>query len=103
VGDEGATTVSARFRLSNLDPKSVGMALLSLGNAVPYSCDAKNGAISLAIRDGSCDQSAVSPRGGVGGRRPASASGNVGVPPARATTAPNRRCEGGCGGHGGRP
>lgn len=53
VIDTGVTTVSAKIPgFQNLDPKSVGMALLSLGNAVPYSYDAKNGAISLAVRDG---------------------------------------------------
>ncbi|HEY0371469.1 MAG TPA: polysaccharide deacetylase family protein [Thermoanaerobaculia bacterium] len=53
VIDTGVTTVSAKIpNFQNLDPKSVGMALLSLGNAVPYSYDAKNGAISLAVRDG---------------------------------------------------
>ena len=53
VIDTGVTTISAKIpNFQTLDPKSVGMALLSLGNAVPYSYDAKNGAISLAIRDG---------------------------------------------------
>ena len=52
VIDTGVTMVSAKIpNHQNLDPKSVGMALLSLGNAVPYSYDAKNGAISLAVRD----------------------------------------------------
>lgn len=53
VIDSGVTSVSARIPgHENLDPKSVGMALLSLGSIVPYSYDAKNGAISLAVRDG---------------------------------------------------
>jgi peptidoglycan/xylan/chitin deacetylase (PgdA/CDA1 family) len=53
VIDPAVTTVSAKIpNHQNLDPRSVGMALLSLGNAVPYSYDAKNGAISLAVRDG---------------------------------------------------
>jgi peptidoglycan/xylan/chitin deacetylase (PgdA/CDA1 family) len=54
VVDSGVTTViSAKIPgYQNLDPKSVGMALLSLGAAVPYSYDAKNGAISIAVRDG---------------------------------------------------
>lgn len=53
VIDSGVTTVSAKIPgYQNLDPKSVGMALLSLGSAVPYSYDATNGAISLAIREG---------------------------------------------------
>ena len=53
VIDSGVTTVSARIPgFENLDPKSVGMALLSLGSTVPYSYDATSGSISLAIRDG---------------------------------------------------
>ncbi len=53
VIDSGVTMVSAKIpNYQNLDPKSVGMALLSLGNAVPYSYDATNGSISLAIREG---------------------------------------------------
>lgn len=53
VIDAAVTTISARIpNHDSLDPRSVGMALLSLGAAVPYSYDAKNGAISLAIRDG---------------------------------------------------
>lgn len=53
VVDAGVTTVSAKIPgFQNLDPKSVGMALLSLGNAVPFSYDARNGAISIAVRDG---------------------------------------------------
>lgn len=53
VVDPGVTTVSAKIpNFQNLDPRSVGMALLSLGSAVPYSYDARNGAISMAVRDG---------------------------------------------------
>jgi peptidoglycan/xylan/chitin deacetylase (PgdA/CDA1 family) len=53
VVDAGVTMVSARIPgFQNLDPRSVGMALLSLGSAVPYSYDARNGAISIAVRDG---------------------------------------------------
>jgi peptidoglycan/xylan/chitin deacetylase (PgdA/CDA1 family) len=53
VIDTGVTMVSAKIpNYQTLDPKSVGMALLSLGNAVPYSYDAKNGAISLAVSEG---------------------------------------------------
>ena len=49
----GVTTVSAKIPdFQNLDPRSVGMALLSLGSAVPYRYDARNGAISIAVRDG---------------------------------------------------
>jgi peptidoglycan/xylan/chitin deacetylase (PgdA/CDA1 family) len=53
VIDAAVTTISAKIpNHDSLDPRSVGMALLSLGAAVPYSYDAKNGAISLTIRDG---------------------------------------------------
>lgn len=53
VIDSGVTMVSAKIpNFQDLDPKSVGMALLSLGNAVPYSYDATSGAISLAVREG---------------------------------------------------
>jgi peptidoglycan/xylan/chitin deacetylase (PgdA/CDA1 family) len=53
VLDAGVSVISAKIPgYQNLDPKSVGMALLSLGSIVPYSYDAKNGAISLAVRDG---------------------------------------------------
>jgi len=51
--DTGVNTISARIPgFQNLDPKSVGMALLSLGSAVPFSYDARNGAISIAVREG---------------------------------------------------
>jgi peptidoglycan/xylan/chitin deacetylase (PgdA/CDA1 family) len=53
VVDPAVTTVSAKIAsFDSLDPKSVGMALLSLGSTVPYSYDATTGAISLAVRDG---------------------------------------------------
>jgi hypothetical protein len=53
VVDPRVTTVSAKIpNFQNLDPRSVGMALLSLGSAVPYSYDARNGAVSIAVRDG---------------------------------------------------
>jgi peptidoglycan/xylan/chitin deacetylase (PgdA/CDA1 family) len=53
VVDSGVTTVSAKIpNHKTLDPRSVGMALLSLGTTVPYSYDARSGAISLALRDG---------------------------------------------------
>jgi peptidoglycan/xylan/chitin deacetylase (PgdA/CDA1 family) len=52
VVDPAVTMISAKIPdFQNLDPRSVGMALLSLGSAVPYSYDAKNGAISIAVRD----------------------------------------------------
>lgn len=53
TGVTGVTTISAKIpNYQNLDPKSVGMALLSMKDMVPYSYDAKNGAISIAVRDG---------------------------------------------------
>ncbi|HUR82339.1 MAG TPA: polysaccharide deacetylase family protein [Thermoanaerobaculia bacterium] len=53
VVDPAATMISAKIaNFQNLDPRSVGMALLSLGSAVPYSYDPRNGAISIAVRDG---------------------------------------------------
>ena len=53
VVDAGVTLVSAKIPdFQNLDPRSVGMALLSLGSTVPYRYDARNGAISIAVRDG---------------------------------------------------
>ena len=51
--EAGLMTISAKIRgFQTLDPKSVGMALLSLGSAVPYSYDARDGSISLVVRDG---------------------------------------------------
>lgn len=51
--DESTTIISAKIpSFESLDPKSVGMALLSLGSAVPYSYDARNGEIRLTVRDG---------------------------------------------------
>jgi peptidoglycan/xylan/chitin deacetylase (PgdA/CDA1 family) len=45
-------TVSAKIAgFSSLEPRSVGMALLTLGRTVPYSYDARTGAISLVLRD----------------------------------------------------
>lgn len=50
--DPTATVISAKIpNFQNVDPKSVGMALLSLGSALPYSYDATNGSISLIVRD----------------------------------------------------
>ncbi|HEX2120376.1 MAG TPA: polysaccharide deacetylase family protein, partial [Thermoanaerobaculia bacterium] len=50
--DPGVTVISAKIpKHESLDPKSVGMALLSVGNAVPYSYDARSGAISLVLKD----------------------------------------------------
>ncbi len=50
--DPGITTISAKIPgYQSLDPKSVGMALLSLGSATPYAYDARNGEITLALGD----------------------------------------------------
>jgi len=50
--DPGITTISAKIpAYQSLDPKSVGMALLSLGAATPYAYDARNGEITLTLRD----------------------------------------------------
>jgi peptidoglycan/xylan/chitin deacetylase (PgdA/CDA1 family) len=50
--DPGVTVISAKIpAYQQLDPKSVGMALLSLGSAIPYSYDARNGSITLVLRD----------------------------------------------------
>ena len=45
-----ATIVSARIpNHENIDPKSVGLALLSLDTVVPYSYDAETGAVGLEL------------------------------------------------------
>ena len=50
--DPGITTISAKIPgYQSLDPKSVGMALLSLGATTPYSYDARSGEITLTLRD----------------------------------------------------
>jgi peptidoglycan/xylan/chitin deacetylase (PgdA/CDA1 family) len=50
--DPGVTAISAKIpNYESLDPKSVGMALLSLGATVPYSYDARNGEITLTLQD----------------------------------------------------
>lgn len=50
--DPGITTISAKIPgFQTLDPKSVGMALLSLGSTVPYSYDARSGEITLTLRE----------------------------------------------------
>ena len=46
------TVISARIPNHNsIDPRSVGMALLSLTSAMPYTYDAKSGAITLVVND----------------------------------------------------
>ncbi|HEX8172811.1 MAG TPA: polysaccharide deacetylase family protein [Thermoanaerobaculia bacterium] len=50
--DPGVTVISAKIpNFQSLDPKSVGMALLSLGAMTPYSYDARNGSVTLVLRD----------------------------------------------------
>lgn len=50
--EPSTTTISARIpAFKNLDPKSVGMALLSAGAAIPYSYDARDGSITLALQN----------------------------------------------------
>jgi peptidoglycan/xylan/chitin deacetylase (PgdA/CDA1 family) len=52
VVDPSAKVISARIpNHQNVDPRSVGMALLSLGSTVPYAYDARSGAISLVLQD----------------------------------------------------
>lgn len=52
--DPGQTvTISARIpNYRNLEPKSVGIALLSMTGTLPYSYDAENGLISLILNEG---------------------------------------------------
>ena len=48
--DEPATVVSARIpNHENLDPTSVGLAVLSVGDVVPYSYDANTGSVSVVL------------------------------------------------------
>jgi peptidoglycan/xylan/chitin deacetylase (PgdA/CDA1 family) len=50
--DPGVTTISAKIpAFEKVDPKSVGMALLSLGATMPYSYDARNGEVTLALNE----------------------------------------------------
>ncbi|HET7433756.1 MAG TPA: polysaccharide deacetylase family protein [Thermoanaerobaculia bacterium] len=50
--DPSATVISAKIpNFKSVDPKSVGMALLSLGSAIPYSYDASTGSVSLIVKD----------------------------------------------------
>jgi peptidoglycan/xylan/chitin deacetylase (PgdA/CDA1 family) len=52
LADPGVTIVSAKIpNFKDVDPKSVGMALLSLGQVLPYSYDANTGSISVVVRD----------------------------------------------------
>ena len=50
--DPSVTTISAKIpNYKNLDPQTVGMALLSAASALPFSYDAKDGSISIVMRD----------------------------------------------------
>jgi peptidoglycan/xylan/chitin deacetylase (PgdA/CDA1 family) len=50
--DPAARVITAKLPdPAKVDPKSVGMALLSLGSTVPYSYDARSGSISLVLED----------------------------------------------------
>lgn len=50
--DPGVTVISAKIpNHKALDPRSVGMALLSTGSPVPYSYDSRSGAISLVLQN----------------------------------------------------
>jgi peptidoglycan/xylan/chitin deacetylase (PgdA/CDA1 family) len=52
AGITPVTTISARIPgFASVDPKSVGMALLSLGTMVPYTYDARNGEVTLTVHD----------------------------------------------------
>lgn len=52
IVDPGVTTISAKIpNFEALDPKSVGMALLSAASAMPFSYDAKDGSVSIVVRD----------------------------------------------------
>lgn len=54
--DAGARTISAKIPgFKNLDPKSVGMALLSLGSTLPYSYDARSGEVTLRLKNSIAD------------------------------------------------
>jgi len=52
AGVTPVTTISARIPgFAAIAPKSVGMALLSLGTTVPYSYDARNGEVTLTLHE----------------------------------------------------
>lgn len=54
--DAGIRTISAKIPgFKDLDPKSVGMALLSLGSTVPYSYDARSGEVTLRLKNAIAD------------------------------------------------
>ena len=46
------TIITAKIpNFQKIDPKSVGMALLSITSAMPYTYDANSGAVTLVVRD----------------------------------------------------
>ena len=50
--DPGVTMISAKLpNYKTLDPKSVGMALLSAASPIPYAYDSRSGSISLVLQD----------------------------------------------------
>jgi hypothetical protein len=50
--DAAQKVITARIpNFQHVDPASVGMALLSLGSPLPYTYDARTGAISLVVSD----------------------------------------------------
>jgi peptidoglycan/xylan/chitin deacetylase (PgdA/CDA1 family) len=50
--DAGITTIKAKIpAFKSVDPKSVGMALLSLGATLPYSYDARSGEVTLTLKN----------------------------------------------------
>jgi peptidoglycan/xylan/chitin deacetylase (PgdA/CDA1 family) len=52
TGVTGVTLISAKIpQFQNVDPKSVGMALLSAGTTVPYSYDARSGEVTLRLKE----------------------------------------------------
>jgi peptidoglycan/xylan/chitin deacetylase (PgdA/CDA1 family) len=52
----GTRTISAKIPgFKDLDPKSVGMALLSLGSTVPYAYDARSGEVTLTLKNAIAD------------------------------------------------
>jgi peptidoglycan/xylan/chitin deacetylase (PgdA/CDA1 family) len=54
--DAGIRTISAKIPgFKDLDPRSVGMALLSLGTTLPYSYDARSGEVTLRLKNAIAD------------------------------------------------
>jgi len=50
--DPGVSVISAKIpNYKSLDPKSVGMALLSVAAPLPYSYDSRSGSISLVLQE----------------------------------------------------